>query len=262
MAALLALVGASIAGVPGAVVALGVALMWPMAVGQPDAATLLADLGAIELDPRAAPRLHALVVELAGRARLTAPPRLHVLPGGGFEALSFGGPAASELAMTADLVEALGPRALGAVIAHELSHIRHGDARAMVLAAAALRATGRLARLGLVAALVVFPILALADEPVPWPGALVLLVAPTLMALLHAALSRSRELRADADAVALTGDRAGLVEALVELDRLRRRRLDWVALVGLRAVEPSSPLASHPHLDARIRRLGRGAPPD
>jgi heat shock protein HtpX len=140
---------------------------------------LLADLPRPEVVLEREDQPNSWVVDLPGR-----PPRLHV---------------------TAGLLDALTPTELEAVLAHELAHVANRDALVMTVVGgpgAALLDGGRvLIRGG------------------SWfaPGALVALAVGLLSRLTTNALSRYRELAADAGAAALCGRPAALASALAKV---------------------------------------------
>ena len=77
------------------------------------------------------------------------------------------------------------------------------------------------------------------------------LFLPTALTLLATALSRSRELSADAEAARITGDPLGLAAALARIDRVQRF---WSSLLMGRMDVPAA-LRSHPPTEERVRRL-------
>ncbi|MFO1075867.1 MAG: zinc metalloprotease HtpX [Geminicoccaceae bacterium] len=215
------------------------------------------------LTPREAPELHYLVDQLAARAGLARSPRLHYLPSRLLNAFAVGTRERAAIALTDGLLRRLSPRELAGVLAHEISHVRNNDLWIMSLADLMSRLAGALSWLGLLLLALSLPVLLLGGE-VPWLLALVLLAAPSLMALLQRALSRARELDADLDAATLTRDPQGLASALAKLDRLQGRYWEDVLLPGRRMPEPSL-LRTHPPSTARIARLlalaGEDEPP-
>jgi heat shock protein HtpX len=139
---------------------------------------LVADLPAPEIAVEASAAPNSWIVDLPGR-----PPRLHVTRG---------------------LLDLLEPAELEAVVAHELSHVAHRDATVMTvvaLPAALLRGRG--------GAVWVWGPLAL--------GPLAAVVIGSIGEVGSAALSRYRELTADAGAAALTGHPAALASALMKV---------------------------------------------
>lgn len=172
--------------------------------------------------------------------------------------------------VTRGLMEALDDRELAAVLAHELSHIRNGDARLGLIAAVFVgvislgldmmtrgrrvaRATGRGgwrvrgggSRNGNAAALV---------------GVLIIAAAWLLSMVLRMALSRNREFLADAGAVEMTSDPDAMIGALRKVEgradmpevppQVRALFLEDASDNSL-----SSLMATHPPIPARIEAL-------
>ena len=169
--------------------------------------------------------------------------------------------------VTRGLLEALDDRELAAVLGHELSHIRFGDARTAVVAA--------------VFAGIISLVAELLFRGLRWGGGRrdrdrgnaggMILLALALAAFayvlsigLRFALSRTREFSADAGSVELTQDPDAMISAL----RKVAGHADLPALPGpLQAMLLHSPaealganlLATHPPLEARIAALVRYA---
>lgn len=173
--------------------------------------------------------------------------------------------------VTRGLLEALEPAELRAVLAHELAHIRGGDARLGVIAAIFAgiltflaemlfrggrraiflprRGTGGNNR-GNGAAMLL--------------GVLVIAAAAALAVALRFALSRNREFQADAEAVRLTGEPDAMIMALRRIEGrtalpalpslVRAMLLDDAALS-----RGPSLWATHPPITARVEALVRFA---
>lgn len=176
-----------------------------------------------------------------------------------------------QITLTRGLVEALDDRELEAVLAHELTHIRNGDARLGVIAAVfagiislaaevLLRGfrsgrrwrlptggSGRGGRGSGAAVLVAMAILA---------------VAWLLAVMLRFALSRNREFLADAGAVELTANPDAMISALRKVEgrsampglpsQVQAMLLDWPQGTSGFAL-----WATHPPIPARIEALVR-----
>lgn len=173
--------------------------------------------------------------------------------------------------VTRGLMDALDDRELAVVLAHELSHIRNGDARLGLIAAVFVgvislgfdmmtrgrrvaRATGRGgwrtrssggSRNGNAAALI---------------GVLIIAAAWLLSMVLRMALSRNREFLADAGAVEMTSDPDAMITALRKVEgragmpevspQVRALFLEDAADNAL-----SSLMATHPPIPARVEAL-------
>jgi heat shock protein HtpX len=160
--------------------------------------------------------------------------------------------------VTSSLLELLDDRELEAVLAHELAHLARRDAAVMEICSAPSRVllafagflTARLARWtddfamhGSVGLSVASWILAVFAVPPAY-------VVGWISRLSVLAMSRARELSADAAAVTLTGRPSALASALLKLERQR----DWAPRSDLRQVEAYSVLCI---VGARRSRLGR-----
>ncbi len=214
--------------------------------------------GAIPLSPAQAPALHAVRDLLCREANLSPPPALYYIPSRLLNAFAVGAPAGAgeppALALTDGLLRALSLRELGAVMAHEMSHIIHNDMRVMAMADVAGRVTSAFSLMGQLLLLLHLPWLIMEDHPVPWLLIVLLLAAPTLSALLQLALSRSREVEADLEAVRLSQDPLGLASALSRMDAIQQPWFKRVLLPGRRDPNPSL-LRTHPDNESRITRL-------
>lgn len=252
MAAVLAAVGWALGG-PAMMlgVLLGGLLLLALAPRLPSA-WLLRMYGARPLAPYQAPQLHALLVTLSRRAGVRVP-ALYYLPSRLMNAFSVGGRDDAALTVSDGLLRGLDRRELAAVLAHELSHIRHNDTQVMGLADAVSRLTHALSLMGQLLVLINLPLIVLGRTPFPWLGVILLIVAPLVSALLQLALSRTREFDADLGAARITGDPAALAGALAKLEQQERR---WSRLLfpGPRNPSPSL-LRTHPRTEERVERL-------
>lgn len=209
---------------------------------------------AVPVGPRDLPEAHRLLQQLSARADLPSPPRLFYLPSSLLNAFAVGNRDSAAIAVTDGLLRALTPREFAGVLAHELSHVRNNDLWLMGLADLMSRLTSLMSWLGQLLLIFNLPVLMLGGEGVPWLLVLVLIFAPTAMALLQLALSRAREYDADLDAASLTGDPKGLASALAKLERYQGRYWEEILLPGRRIPEPSL-LRTHPPTRERIERL-------
>jgi heat shock protein HtpX len=196
-----------------------------------------------------------LVRMLAERAKLPAPPSLHVIPSRMLNAFAVGRREDSVIAITDALARRLTTRELAGVLAHEISHIAHEDIKVMALADIVSRFTSVMSTVGLFTLFInLGGIFGGVGEQVPWLAVLVLLAAPTVGGLLQMALSRSREFDADFGAAVLTGDPDGLASALRKLEQARGRLWEGILLPGGRIPDPSV-LRTHPATEDRLERL-------
>lgn len=232
---------------------LGVALLYvinPMASSR----LVLGLYGARPLSSIEAPRLYGILERLAARAGLKALPRLYYLPTRVMNAFATGRRNDAAIVLSDGLLRRLNLRELTGVLAHEVSHVANGDIQVMSFADTVSRITGLLGLLGQVLLVVSIPLVILGLETPPLGALLVLLVGPTLSALVQLALSRNREYEADRSAAELSGDPAGLASALDKLERYQGRFWEQMMLPGRRLPDPSL-LRSHPPTEERILRL-------
>lgn len=204
--------------------------------------------GAARLTPFVAPGLFALLGELSRRANLPVTPALYLLPQPVLQAVAAGTLEKPGIGVTRALVETLTPAELAGVLAHEVSHIRHGDLFVMRLAAQASAITRAMAQAG-VLVLLLWGTGAVGAHPL-LPALLV--VAPLLSDLLTLSLSRTREFLADAGAVELTGDPQGLASALLTLERLQGDDFERLASRGPRWLRF---FRTHPTIAERVAAL-------
>ena len=215
------------------------------------------------------PEYHAVVEELAARAKLPKP-RLYVTPNPQPNAFATGrNPDNAAVAITAGLIEHLSWTEIKGVLAHELMHIRNRDILIGSVAAAVAMAITLVARFAFFAALFTggggdrdrgggHPFVLLAT----------MILAPIAAMLVQAAISRTREFKADRTAAQLLGDGEPLARALEKLDRAGRRIPTPVAreqashyivnpLAGQR-MEFAGMFSTHPATEERVRRLRSG----
>jgi heat shock protein HtpX len=253
MTALLMLVGWLLAGSTGLwCAAAGIVLL---AGGQRLAPQALFRMyRARRLTPAEAPALFRIVEALTQRARLPVTPRLYYIPSAMMNAFTVGQQHSAAIGVTDGLIRRLSQRELAGVLAHEISHILHRDTWVMGMADVVSRMTAMGALVGKLFLLLAVPAMLLSQFSPPWMLILVLLSAPTVSALLHLALSRTREFDADLEAAQLTGDPAGLASALAKLEYDHHGVFARLFFPGRRLPEPSL-LRTHPTTAGRIARL-------
>jgi heat shock protein HtpX len=203
--------------------------------------------GAHPLRPGEMPGLFHLLADVCSRARLPRLPDLYYLPTpGSMNAYALGGPEGSAIVLTEGLLRAMTLGEIGGILAHEVAHISNNDAWAMNWAAALHSAIERTSSTGLA-------LLCTQGAPADQPFSALLKAAPALGRLLGLALSRFRELDADATALELTEDSHGLVAAL---DKLERHHTGApVPRAAAREDNPMRFLRSHPATAERVGTL-------
>lgn len=253
----MALVGWLIAaaeGVAWAVLGTGLALLL-----QPvRRASLLRALGgAASLTMETAPGLCGVVAALAERAGLERVPDLLYLPRGDLVALSAGRRNDAAVVLSAGMIAALSGREIAAVLAHEISHLRHDDLFILRLADASGRLTRLLSLFGLVSVAFYLPAADMLGLQPPLSALLLLAAAPLASDLLTLRLARTREFAADAGAAELTGDPRALMMALRRIELLQGG--GWERL--LRTPGWFRLIRTHPSTAERLERLEELAPP-
>lgn len=204
--------------------------------------------------PDEAPRLFAVLAELARRAGLPRVPRLYYIPSGVMNAFATGDRDDALVAVSDGLLRRLDLREQAGVLAHEISHVANGDLAVMAFADLVSRIAGAFGLMGQFLLLLSLPTMLMTDADIPWLAILILLLAPTLSALVQLALSRNREYEADRSAAELTGDPAGLASALDKLERYQGRYWEQIFMPGRGVPEPSL-LRTHPETADRVSRL-------
>lgn len=253
MALLLVLLGWLIAGVLGVLSAVVGVLLLSLSP-QVSPLFILRLYRARRLTTYDAPVLLRIVHALAQRAELPVTPHLYYIPSAIMNAFAVGKRHEAAIGITDGMLRRLNRRELVGVLAHEISHVRNHDTWVMGLADVTSRITAMSSWVGQFLLLVTLPLTLLNGSTPPWILILLLIIAPTLSALLQLALSRTREFDADLDAATLTGDPAGLAAALAKLERYQRGFIERILLPGRHIPDPSL-LRTHPKTEERIERL-------
>ena len=177
--------------------------------------TIFRWFGARLLRPADAPGLFGILVDVCWRARLSRLPDIYCLPAPRqMNAYALGGPEGAAIILTEGLLRGMTRDEIAGILAHEVAHIRNNDIWTMNWAAALHRSIEWTSLAGL--ALLRAQQGGMAVSP---PLAALLRAAPSIAQLLRLALSRTRELDADATALELTGDWQALIAALDKLER-------------------------------------------
>jgi heat shock protein HtpX len=179
--------------------------------------TMYRRFGARLLSPAEVPELFGILAGVCGRARLSRLPDLYCLAApGDMNAYALGGPEGAAIVLTEGLLRGMTRDEVAGILAHEVAHIRNNDAWTMNWATDLRRAIDWTSLAGLA-------LLSTRGHPgamtASRPLAVLLSAAPALAQLLGLALSRARELDADATALELTGDLRSFIDALSKLER-------------------------------------------
>jgi heat shock protein HtpX len=256
MAALFISVGYFIGGTVGIVWALIAGFVLVIITPRMSPSLVLRMYRAIPLNYHDAPALYRISNELSHRAGIAPLPILFYIPSNQTNAFSVGRKHNSAVALTDGLLRRLNGNEITAVLAHEISHISHGDLRIMNLADALSRFTDLFSTVGIFLLLLYFPLYLMMGIVLPLPAILLLMCAPTCSVLLQLALSRTREYNADLGAVELTGDPISLATALKKINHYPVRLFDFLPIPRPRESLPSM-LRTHPLTQKRIDRLLR-----
>ena len=254
MLALLAFIGALVAGKEGALWATAMVLILVMIGPRLSPFFILRLYQAKLVHPSHAPHLYSIVNELAHRAEIDYSPTIFYIPSQVINAFTIGMKKDTCIVISDAMLRTLNEREITGVLAHEVSHIRNHDLFVMMIADVLSRLTSILALLGYLLILVYLPALLIYEQSIPWLLLLILIFAPNLSAFLQLALSRTREYNADLVAAELTADPLGLASALKKIDYYQHGWFERIFWPARRVPEPSM-LRTHPTMKNRIKRL-------
>ncbi len=262
LSGLLLLIGDSLGGSSGLVMAFGLAVVMNFASYWFSDKIVLMMYKAQPVGPEHP--LHRITAQLAQRAGLPMP-KVYVIPDPSPNAFATGrNPSHAAVAATEGILRVLNERELEGVIAHELAHVKHRDILISSVAATMGAAIMMVARMAQFAAF--FGGGSRDDEnrggnPIGLLATVIL--APIAAMLIQAAISRSREFAADAAAARLVGTPYGLVDALKKIHAASQRvPMDAnPATAHMFIMKPFSVsgmlsvFSTHPPLEKRIQAL-------
>jgi heat shock protein HtpX len=255
-------IGFALGGTGGLIIAFGFAAAMNFFAYWSSDKLALRMAGAREVSPQEAPRLHAIVEEVAAQAGVPKP-RVYTVDTATPNAFATGrDPKHAAVAVTTGILGLLNERELRGVIGHELGHVKNRDILTSSIVATLAGAISMLAWMAL------------------WFGGFgrrrdaysmlialaAYLLAPIAAALIQAGISRTREFQADVTGAQITHDPEALASALEKLQRgVQLRPLEPTPMAESTAhlyiVHPFrggglvNLFSTHPPIEERVRRL-------
>lgn len=254
MLLILSLIGWVVAGKTGVLWSVIIGIFLFLSIPKISPHALLSINGAKRLSYMQAPEIHDIVQWLAEQAGLKQKPELYYIPRNFLIAYSVGKQPDTAIAISNGLLNILNKRELIAVMAHEISHIRHNDILVMQVTQIIHIITSTFALMAYLTVLLYIPFLYLSEQPVPWLLMLILITAPNVSVMIQLAISRLREFDADMEAVKITNDPLGLASALKKLENYQQGWFQHMVMPHRRLRIPKL-LNTHPSAKARIERL-------
>ncbi len=260
MAAIMALfgvIGASIGGQQGMLIALAFAGIGNVFAYWNSDKMVLKMYNAQQVDESSAPQFYRMIQDLAQKADLPMP-KVYLIHESAPNAFATGrNPENAAVAATTGILEVLSERELRGVMAHELAHVKHRDILLSTISATMA---------GAISALANFAMFFGDRDRNPLANIAVALLAPLAAMVIQMAISRAREFEADRVGGEISGDPAALASALDKIDRYAKgipletteRHPETAQMMimnplsggGLRGL-----FSTHPATEERIRRL-------
>lgn len=225
---------------------------------------VLAQYQAQPLDEYSGNQIYSIVKELANKAGLPMP-KVYIIKSSVPNAFATGrNPEHAAVAITSGLANVLTPAEIKGVLAHEMSHIKHGDILIGTVAATMAGIITTISRWGMF-----FGGGSRDNENRnPIVGLLMLFLAPVAATIIQLAVSRSREYMADYTGGELCGDPDKLADALLKIEQVARTRTlpnasantaHMFIICPFGAREMSSLFSTHPSTADRVARLRQEA---
>ena len=255
--------GGMMGGRTGMIIAFGLAMFMNVGSYWYSDKIVLSMYKARQLSVNDAPKVYAMVEELAANAGIPTP-RLYVIDQDSPNAFATGrNPENAVVAVTSGIMRILTPEELRGVIAHEIGHITNRDILIQSVAAVLAGAIMMIANMMQWAAIFGF---ASDDEDGgvnPIAAIALAIIAPVAASLIQMAISRSREYLADSTGARISNDPKALASALYKLDATARNiPMDAnPATENMFIVNPFSGgnmanwFSTHPSTEERIARL-------
>ncbi len=265
MAAIVALfgvIGASLGGQSGMLLALGFALLMNVGAYWFSDKLVLRMYNAQQVDGSTAPELYNMVQELADKAGLPMP-QVYIIDDQAPNAFATGrNPENAAVAATTGIMRLLSAREMRGVMAHELAHVAHRDILISTISATMAGAISALANLAML-----FGGRDSGGRPSnPIATIAVMLLAPLAASLIQMAISRAREFEADRGGAEISGDPLALASALEKIDHYARgipfeaaerhpETAQMMIMNPLSARGVAGLFSTHPATEDRIARL-------
>ena len=217
-------VGGVFGGVDGMLIALLIAAVMNFFSYFYSDKLVLTQYNAVEVDEHSAPRLIEIVRRLANKADLPMP-KVYIVPESIPNAFATGrNPSNAAVAVTEGLLDLLDEDEIEAVLAHELSHVRHYD---ILIGTIAATIAGAIAWIANIMQFGAFFGGSKEGENTPNPIIMILLsiILPIAAGIIQMAVSRSREFMADEGAARITGHPEWLQSALIKLENYNAQGL-------------------------------------
>lgn len=261
MTALFVVVGGAIGGRSGMMVAFLFACATNLFAWWNSDKMVLRMNNAQPIGPQDAPELYRMTEQLARNAGIPMP-ALYIIHEDQPNAFATGrNPQNAAVAVNTGLLNRMPPEEVAGVIAHELAHIRNRDTLIMTMTACLAGAIGMIAQFGFL-----FGGNRDGRGLGPIGTLLMMILAPLAAMLVQMAISRSREYEADRVGAEISGNPAGLANALL---RLEQGRLAFVnqaaennpAMAHMFIVNPLSGarmdnlFSTHPKTENRVAAL-------
>ncbi|MDX1694069.1 MAG: zinc metalloprotease HtpX [Ketobacteraceae bacterium] len=211
---------------------------------------LMKAYNASPLTYESAPELNEITRQISKRAGLRNTPELYYVPVGTMNAFATGNRHSGAIGLSHGLLQNLSLEEIAGVLAHEISHIRYNDTRVMAVAETFGNITRTLSLMGQITLLFSLPMILMGMIQISLIPLILIILAPTLAALIQLAISRRREFQADMSSAELLGTPEPLIRALAKLDR---QNSYWERFY--RASSDNSLLRTHPKTGERIAAL-------
>lgn len=261
---LLLVIGYLVGGAAGLVLFAAIAVVFNFAMFWFSAPMALKMSKAVEVSESEEPELHRMIASLAQRAGVPKP-KVYLTPAEQPNAFATGrNPEHAAIACTHGIVQALPPRELEGVLAHEMAHIKNRD---ILIASIAAMVAGAISAIANFLQFSMFFGGDDRDNPLGIIGTLAtIILAPLAAMIIQMAISRQREYVADATGAELLGDPNPLADALETLHRGAERIPMQVnqATAPMYIVNPLASLhgrgmanlfSTHPPMEERVARL-------